>query len=467
MESTISLTNQEIVKEEPIKLFSPQNPTPEETIFLSNIDQAVIFPVETLFFFEVPPNKTPASTLPVFDLVRKAVAEVLLVPYYFMAGRLQFNQERNRLELLCNNGGVLFVCAESRLELKDLGNLSLPNSTFHLLIHRPGLYKSLADTPLFTIQAIPSTLEISRKAHRKLNDILVTRFKCGGFALGFMTNHGVLDGKSASEMFHNLASICRGEGLKSQITHNNRTSLRARNPPQIKFPHNEYVKLPKIPSLPTSFSSQNKTSPSPLIFSRKYYYKLFPFTQETICLLKEKAMVSCSSFEAIVAHTWKARAKAVFGQNPDGFSTVLFAVDIRGKISPNLPDGYVGNAVITAFATARVKDLEEKAFGYVVEKVKEGRDRVTDEYVRSVIDWLEVHRGVPATCDGNFYVSAWGKLGFGGLDFGLGKAVYGGPVVSGNDEFVLLLSDGSGGLNVWLGLEKEKMERFMVHVLEI
>lgn len=300
-----------------------------------------------------------------------------------------------------------------------------------------------------------------------LSFLQVTRFKCGGFALGIMTNHGVLDGKSASEMFHNLASICRGEGLKSQIIHNNRTSLRARNPPQIKFPHNEYVKLPKIPSLPTSFSSQNKTSPSPLIFSRKYYYKLFPFTQETICLLKEKAMVSCSSFEAIVAHTWKARTKAVFGQNPDGFSTVLFAVDIRGKISPNLPDGYVGNAVITAFATAKVKDLEEKPFGYVVEKVKEGRDRVTDEYVRSVIDWLEVHRGVPATCDGNFYVSAWGKLGFGGLDFGLGKAVYGGPVVSGNDEFVLLLSDGSGGLNVWLGLDKEKMERFMVHVLEI
>lgn len=155
MESTISLTNQDIVKEDPIKLYSPKNPTPEEeTIFLSNIDQAVIFPVETLFFFEVQPNKTSASTLHVSDLVKKAVAEVLLVPYYFMAGRLQFDQQDNRLELLCNNGGVLFVCAKSRLELSDLGNLSLPNSTFHHLIHRPGLHKSLADTPLFTIQAI-------------------------------------------------------------------------------------------------------------------------------------------------------------------------------------------------------------------------------------------------------------------------------------------------------------------------
>ncbi|KAH7842822.1 hypothetical protein Vadar_009564 [Vaccinium darrowii] len=297
---------------------------------------------------------------------------------------------------------------------------------------------------------------------------LVTRFKCGGFALGFMTNHGILDGKSASEMFHNLASICRGEDLKTQITHNNRTSLRARNPPQISFPHNEYVKLPKIPSLPTCFSSQNKTSPSPLIFSKKYYHKLFPFTPEIIHLLKEKAIVSCSSFEAIVAHIWKARTKAVFGKNPDEFSTVLFAVDIREKISPPLPDGFVGNAVITAFATAKVRDLvENNPFSCIVEKVKEGRARVTGEYVRSVIDWLEVHRGVPATCNGNFYVSAWGKLGFGGLDFGLGRAVYGGPVVSGNDEFVLLLSDGSGGVNVWLGLEKEKMEKFMAHVWEI
>ena len=92
--------------------------------------------------------------------------------------------------------------------------------------------------------------------------------------------------------------------------------------------------------------------------------------------------------------------------------------------------------------------------------------------MRSVIDWLEVYRGIPATCNGNFYVSAWWKLTFNELDFGFGKPTHGGPIVSGNDEFVLLLSDGKcgdsgGGINVWLGLEPEKMERLMIHIFEI
>ncbi|XP_052188938.1 acyltransferase GLAUCE-like [Diospyros lotus] len=455
METTgICLTDQDVIKQEPVNLFSPSNPTPMETIFLSNIDQAVVFPVETVFFFQVPPAGNASSTAGISEVVTKAVAEELLVPYYFMAGRLGFDRGGKRLELLCNNGGVPFVSAVSGLSLKDLGDLSLPNSSFHWLVHRPGLYKSLAQTPIFTIQ--------------------VTRFECGGFALGFMTNHSILDGKSASEMFHKLASICRGEEealkLKTLALHNDRTPLRARNPPLIKFPHEEYIQPQNPSSLPTSFTSQNRTSPSPLIFSKMYDHRLFHFTPSELTSLKQKAAAKCSTFEAIVAHIWKARTKAVF-PNPDDFSTVLFAVDIRSKTSPPLPSGFVGNAVTTAFASAKVGDLAEKPLAFCVEKVKEARDRVTDEYVRSVVDWLEVYKGIPATCNGNFYVSAWWKLGFGELDFGFGKAVHGGPVVSGNDEFVLLLGDGGGenggGVNVWLGLEREKMKKFMVYVYEM
>lgn len=148
--NTILLTDQGILKEKPVSLFSPSNPVPIETIFLSNIDQAVTFPVETVFFYEVPPNRASAD---IVEKVKKAVEEVLLIPYYFMAGRLNFNDGTKRLELICNNAGVLFVSAKSRFSLKDLGNLSQPNPTFHHFIHRPGIYKSLAETAVFTIQA--------------------------------------------------------------------------------------------------------------------------------------------------------------------------------------------------------------------------------------------------------------------------------------------------------------------------
>lgn len=159
MEITISITNQDVVKEEPVTLVSPKNPTPLETVFLSNIDQAVCFPVETVFFFEVLPCKI-SSTLDISEKVKKSVSEVLLIPYYFMAGRLIFNLETNRLELVCNNAGALFVSATSKLRLKDLGDLSLPNPSFHHLIHRPDRSKSLDEKPILTIQAIyiPSSI---------------------------------------------------------------------------------------------------------------------------------------------------------------------------------------------------------------------------------------------------------------------------------------------------------------------
>ncbi|XP_073309324.1 acyltransferase GLAUCE-like [Primulina huaijiensis] len=446
---TLSLTLQDLRKEEQTLLFSPSNPTPVETMFLSNIDQALTFPVETVFFYEVPSNMTLSDTTDVADKVKKAVSEVLLRPYYFMAGRLNFNDDTKRMELICNNAGVIFVNAKSRFSIKDLGNLSYPNPTFSNLIHRPGLYKSLAETAVFTIQ--------------------VTKFKCGGFSIGFMSNHAILDGKSASEMLDNLASVCRGEGLKSQPIKNDRTCIRARNPPQIHYPHKEYVELAKTASLASSFTSQKRTSPSPLIFSEKYAHKLFSFSFETLKLLKQKAILKCSTFEAIAAHIWRARTKAVFDEkNHDQDSTVLFAVDIRNETTPPLPDSFAGNAVITAFATAKARDLIEKPLSFGVETVKKGRERVTDKYIRSAIDWLEVHKGIPATCDGSFYVSAWWKLPFKELDFGFGKPRHGGPIVSGNDEFVLLLSDENGiGINVWMGLEKEKMERFKSCVFEI
>jgi len=71
-----------------------------------------------------------------------------------MAGRLSFNLETKRLELVCNNAGVLFVGKIKRL--KELGNLSLQNPSFQQLIHRTEGFKGLADTPVFTIQVCSS-----------------------------------------------------------------------------------------------------------------------------------------------------------------------------------------------------------------------------------------------------------------------------------------------------------------------
>lgn len=285
-----------------------------------------------------------------------------------------------------------------------------------------------------------------------------------------MANHSILDGRSAAEMFLNLASICRGEGLKTHELDTDRSCIRARNPPQIKFNHTEYTKLSESSS--TSFTSPAVSTRANRI-SRISNFRLFSFSSEMIKRLKNKSEMKCSSFEAIVAHLWRARTRAIF-DDPRKISSVLFAVDIRSKMSPPLPQGFIGNAVITASASAEVEELATKSFSFAVGLVKEAIDKVNDEYVRSVIDWLEVFKGVPCALNGNFFVSAWWKIPFHELDFGYGKPIYGGPVVSSMEEFILLLSDGGGmgkekesGINVWIALDQEKMQKFQHYVFEI
>lgn len=307
----------------------------------------------------------------------------------------------------------------------------------------------------------------------------VTKLGCGGFAIGMVTNHGVVDGKSATDMFENLARICRGHGLKNQTISNDRTCFRARIPPRITHPHNEYTSA--ATHLPSAFTAVTKPSPTPSPPLSAPIHRLIPFFPGTIAALKQCAAVpSCSTFHVILAQLWRARTRAVFSDRPGETSTVLFAVDVRSKIRrPALPDGFVGNAVMTGFAAATVAEVVERPLSFCVEKVKEGIERVLEEeYVRSAIDWLEVYGGIPATCNGNsFYVSAWWKLPFKELDFGFGKPAHGGPIANGNAEFVLLLSPppAKGGqnheagstVNVWISLEKEKMNKFMLHVFSI
>ncbi|KAG0487002.1 hypothetical protein HPP92_009097 [Vanilla planifolia] len=297
----VYLSEKNIKKSETITLFSPRNPTPMQVVYLSNIDQTVAFHVETAFFYEVPEGNE-ADTSDIIEQVKRAVSEVLLIPYYFMAGRLSFNLHENRLELVCNNKGVQFVGATSNLTLKELGDLTHPNPSFKHLVPLIMGSKNLDDIPLFSIQ--------------------VTRFSCGAFSVGFATNHSILDGKSAADMFLNLASICRGEDMKTHELNIDRSCIRARNPPQVKFQHTEYIKLAE-PSH-TSFTSPiaSPQASRPLGVAN---FKLFSFSPEMINCLKNKSEMNCSSFEALVAHLWRARTKAVFDDLMK-VSSVLFAV---------------------------------------------------------------------------------------------------------------------------------------------
>lgn len=418
----------------------PCAPTESSSLYLSCIDQCVAYVVDTVYFYPACPDRATADD--VVDKLRDALGKIL-VPYHFMAGRLQVSAE-GTLEISCNRAGALFAGATTDLKLADLGDVTHPNPAFRSLVLEPRNAQKMSDNPLLMMQ--------------------LTKFKCGGFTIGFSMNHAMFDGFGALEFVSNFSAIARGDALLLEPKPD-RTILKPRDPPQVKFEHPEYLKLSQIPK-ESSFTTADLADldVSGITLSQKHVFKMFSFTADMLNRLKAIAMSDpsikkCSSFDAIAAHVWQARTKAVDmpAHHP---CKVLFAVDIRSRLNPPLPKGFAGNAVLSAFANVPAGELQKGNLSFAVAKIQEATNAITDEYIRSSIDWAALHRGVP-NLPGGIFLSAWWKIPFYLMDFGWGKPIYAGPVVNSMVEFVLLLSNGTQeGLNLNIALEPKHMEKF-------
>ncbi|KAH9328510.1 hypothetical protein KI387_000618 [Taxus chinensis] len=231
------------------------------------------------------------------------------------------------------------------------------------------------------------------------------------------------------EFMMNFSYVARGQGV---ITHPlpDRTCLKARDVPEIKYEHLEAMKLSDIPEeMRNSFTTVDvvDSDVSSVSLSPDYSYKVFPFTIDKLERLKKKAMddgnlKKCSSFDAIAALVWQARTKAI-DMPPDQPSKMFFAVDIRSKMDPPLPKGFAGNVVFCAYCIEPAGAVKEKPLSFCAEKVQEGISRVTDDYVRSSMDFSETYKSIPAL-PGGIFLSAWWKIPFHLADFGYNKTEY-------------------------------------------
>lgn len=370
------------------------------------------------------------------DKLKTTLAK-LLVPYDFLSGRLRSNPETGRLEIDCNSAGIGFAVAKSDDNTLDsVGDLVYPNPAFGQLICRKVDILEPDDQPLCIVQ--------------------VTAFKCGGFALGFFTNHITFDGLSFKTFLDNIAAVAADKPLAVNPC-NDRQLLAARSPPHVSFPHHELAKF-------------NDSSPPPVFDStpEALDFKVFRLTSEKITELKEKAKVPggsdarITSFNVVTALVWRCKAlsSSFDDDNIDNrVSTMLYAVNIRPRLDPPLPRSYAGNAVLTAYARATCKEIEEVPFSRLVESVSEGAKRMTDEYARSAIDWGEIYQGFP---DGEFLVSSWWKLGFDEVDYPWGRPRYSCPVVFHRKDIILLFPDidEKNSVNILASLPSKEMSKF-------
>ncbi|KAL5582823.1 hypothetical protein UlMin_015265 [Ulmus minor] len=432
-------------------LIFPFQETERKSMFLSNIDKVLNFDVQTVHFFRA--HKDFPDPRVLAEKVRETLGKIL-VPYDFLAGRLKLNGETGHLEIDCNASGAGFVVASSEFTLDEIGDLVYPNPAF----------EQLASTNL--------DISIQDATDRPLCIVQVTSFKCGGFAMGFTTNHTTFDGLSFKLFLENLAALAANKPLAIAPC-NDRQLLAARSPPQVTFPHPELLKLNIV----------NQQEPDTSVFqvtNDDLVFKIFPLSFNDISNLKDEAKFTTStntkgrmitSFNVVTAFIWRCKALSYdVIENMERESTILYAVDIRQRLNPPLPKSYTGNAVLTAYATGKCKELVERPFCKIVEMVAEGARRMTNDYARSTIDWGEVNKGFPR---GEVLISSWWRLGFTEVEYPWGKPRYSCPVVYNRKDIVLLFPNiegddcegggsrkNGGGVNILLALPAKEMVKF-------
>lgn len=104
--------------------------------------------------------------------------------------------------------------------------------------------------------------------------------------------------------------------------------------------------------------------------------------------------------------------------------TFAYALNVRKLVNPALPVGYWGNGCIAMYVKLSAKELMEKPMWEVADRIKKSKSKATDEYVRSFIDFQELHydEGINAGKEVSGFTD-WRHLQHSTVDFG-----WGGPV---------------------------------------
>ncbi|KAF0901962.1 hypothetical protein E2562_011792 [Oryza meyeriana var. granulata] len=417
-------------------MVTPGEATPEHRIWLSNFDLLVARSHTPTVYVYRPTGSGSDTAFFSPDVLKAALAKTL-VPFYPLAGRLS-QDSAGRPEIICTGEGVLFVTARSGGTIDELGDFAPSDELRRMLVPKAdggGLAGILA---MFQ----------------------VTFFRCGGVCLGTAIHHTAADGLAALDFVNTWAAIARGDAGEATVQRPclDRTLLRAGSPPAVRFDHAEY--------------SRRGGGGSKLPFDSA----ILPMSKNQLDALKGGGGgggqgKKLSTFKAVVAHLWRCACKAR-GLAGAEVTRLYMTADARARVRPPLPRGYLGNAIFRASAVAKVDDIAAGPLDAVADKVSGATARLVDEYIRSLLDYLEqtaasggaagLRKGEWVMPETDLWVISWQGLPLYDADFAWGRPAFMGRACLQFSGLVYLVPgpDGDGRLDVVVAMEPKSLAKF-------
>lgn len=223
-----------------------------------------------------------------------------------------------------------------------------------------------------------------------------------------------------------LAEISQGAHEPSITPVWCRELLNARDPPRITHAHLEYEELVLLDV--TKMMAKDMAHHS-FFFGPdriKAIHQMFPHDHHQ----------HTTTFEVLIAFLWRCRTKAL-QLDPDQEVRFTCVCNARSKSQFSfLPTGYYGNAVMYPTVATTAKKLCESSLGYALELVKKAKGEATREYLQSAADLMVIRDRPCFTLKRpSWLVSNLTRVGFRDVDFGWGKAAYGGTGTAGFGPF--------------------------------
>lgn len=288
----------------------------------------------------------------------------------------------------------------------------------------------------------------------------MTRLNCGGFIVATRLNHAISDGFGLAQFMLTVGEIARGASLPSTLPPWERQLLDARNPPRVTCTHHE-------------FNEANNTNSSILATEDLVHDSFFfgPTELSRLRKLVPSSLPKPTTFELLTACIWKCRTIAL-QFDPCEETRMICCVNIRNNTDIALPKRYYGNSFALSAAVATAEDVACKPFGYALDLLRKAKENVTTEFIKSLADLMVIKGRPHYTFRGSYSVSDSSRVGFENVDFGWGKAIFGGPakgdigVVPGyTSVYVSCMNKrGQKGVAIPISLPQKAMKRFEVEI---